>query len=268
MNAAEAKQEFEKLAREHGLGDDQVKAVLQAFENEKFAGAVANGYTRHSEYSRSLDKLKDAEGKLKATEEWYNTQAAPVFKQTTTALETLAKYEALYGKLDDQSSGNRNAAAAAAGITREELEAMLKQRENAVLASVVDYERQMGDMRLGHYQKFNEVLPVKELEKFMREHQITDLERGYELFVKPRVQQVEKDADEKKWATRKEEWEKDFRSRYKLAPEPKAAPTTVFEDLDNARRSKYYNEHDADAKARSAFLDSMKEDWSSQNARQ
>ena len=262
MTAAEAKQEFEKLARDNGLSDDQVKAVLQAFDNEKFAGGVAAGYTRHSEYSRALDKTKDLEGKLVNVEKWYNEQAVPALTNLQQVQANLSKYEALYGKLDDAPPGDKRAAAAAAGISREELDKILEQRTNALTAAVVDYERLMGDIRLGHFQRFNEVLPVKEMEKFMRENQITDLERGYELFAKPRVAELDKAAQTKREKEMREEIERDIRSRYKLPAEPKPPATTPFEDLANARASKDYNEHEADQKARSAFLDSMREDWS------
>ncbi|HLZ39404.1 MAG TPA: hypothetical protein VKQ11_00485 [Candidatus Sulfotelmatobacter sp.] len=262
MTAAEAKKEFAKLAKEHGLSDEQQTAVLQAFENEKFAGAVATGYARHSEYSSALDKKREFEEKLATYEKWYKEQATPAIQFANSKLTALEEYEKRFGKLDDESTpGEKKAAAGAAGLTREEIEKLLEQRNNALSGAFVDYERTMGDIRDEYRDTFGKRLPVGELEKFMREQKITDLQVAYERWTKPQLEEVRTKQREEERKKDREEWERDFRSRNKMPSEQRPEPTTVLEDLTKIRHQKDYNENAQNEEAKEAFLSSMRETW-------
>lgn len=265
MTAAEAKREFEKLAKDHGLSAEQQAAILQAFDNEKFAGAVATGYARHSEYSSALDKVRDLEGTKSQYEAWYKTQALPAMNLANEKLATLAKYEELHGPLDDTSGVGRKAAAAAAGYTREELDNILEQRANAQSGAFVEYERMMADIRDEHREKFGKRLPVGELEKYMRDNKINDLTVAYERWTKPQLETLQKTQREDELKRAKEEWERDFRSRNRLPAEQRPEQTTVLEDLNKIRRSKDYNEGAQNDEAKDAFLSSMREDWAAKS---
>ena len=259
MTTAEAKAEFEKLAKENGIPDDQVSVLLQAFSNEKFAAAVGNGYTRHSEYSSALDKAKNAEKKAQEYEKWYTEQAAPAMGWAKTAAERLQQYEDKFGSLDNATAGEKAAAAAVAGISEEKLNKTLETRMNALSSAFVDYERTMGNLREMHRDQFKSRLPVDDLEKFMRENKITDLERGYELFTKPKLEEVRKNEREEERKRDREEWEKDFRSRNAMPKQQVAEKTTVFEDLKKIQHSKDFDKDEAEANARSAFLNGWNE---------
>lgn len=255
MTAAEAKQEFEKLAKDSGLSEDQVKAVLQAFENEKFAKGVGTGYARHSEYSSAMDKLKNAETKIGQYEEWYSKQAAPAINAAQQIAAKLAAYEGTYGPIETGTTGERKAAAGALGITREELDKILKERSNAESAAFVEYERQMGDIRLDHYARFGEKINMEAFEKFMRENKAVDISSAYRNFVEPRLEEKRGKEFEERIKKERDEAVRDFASRHKIPTEPRPEPTTPFEDLMKLKRDKDYD----DSKAKEAFVTSWNE---------
>jgi|SRR5579864_7490384 len=261
MTAAEAKKEFEKLAKDHGLSAEQTAAVLQAFDNDKFAGAVANGYARHSEYSSALDKVRDLEGTKSQYEKWYNEQALPVLNAANAKLATLAEYEKLHGPLDDASRAGRAAAAAATGLSREDVDKLLKERTDALSGAFVEYERTMANIREEHRDKFGKRLPVEELEQFMREKKINDLTVAYERWAKPQAEALDKTRREEERKKDREEWEKDFRSRNKLASQQHEEPRPVLEELEKIRHSKDYDADTQNDAAKDAFLSTMREDW-------
>lgn len=263
MTAAEAKQEFEKLAKDSGLTEDQMKAVLQAFDNEKFAKGVGTGYARHSEYSSALDKLKNAESKIGQYEDkigqyedWYTKQAAPAITAAQQVAQRLQQYEAQYGPLDDQTVRDRKAAAGALGVTREELDKVLKERSDASTAAFVEYERQMGDIRLDHFARFGEKMDMDKFEKFMRESKSADIPGAYMKYVEPRMEEKRNKDFEDRIKKERDEAVRDFASRHKIPTETRPEPTSPLEDLMKLKRDKDY---DGDSKAKEAFVSAWNE---------
>lgn len=256
MTAAEAKEEFTKLAKDSGLTEDQMKAVLQAFENEKFAKGVGTGYARHSEYSSALDKLRNAESEIEKYQVWYRDQGAPAVTAAQQVWQRLQQYEAQYGPLDDQTVRDRKAAAGALGITREELDKVLKERSDASTAAFVEYERQMGDIRLDHFARFGEKMDMDKFEKFMRESKSADIPGAYMKYVEPRMEEKRNKDFEDRIKKERDEAVRDFASRHKIPTETRPEPTSPLEDLMKLKRDKDY---DGDTKAKEAFINTWNE---------
>lgn len=259
MTAKEAQKEFEKLARDNGLSEQEITNVTQVFGNEKFAGAVANGYARHSEYSSALDKAKAAETRAQSYEVWYNQQALPTLTQ---ANNRLAEYEKLYGPVETPRQAQT--AAVATGLTKEQVEAMLRNDRTAMAEATVDLLKKQGKVQMSHYKTFGELLDIDQLEAHMKQMRQTDIEAGYSSWVAPKAEAKRTEEIEARIKKEREEAIKDYRSRNRVV-ETASRPNSVFHDLKKLQDGKTA-EGQQDQEAEDAFLSAWRDNASSSAA--
>jgi len=258
MTAAEAKEFFKTLAQQNGI---DASSLLQALDNEGFAKEIANGFTRHSEYSQALDKARALEQKYQTDiggwQKWYQEYANPTVAKAAEAQKKLEAYIAAYGEMPDGTPVAQNQArSAVAGLSKEEIADMLKREFQVRDQAYATMSKQLTRLAARHLKDFNEDLDIDQVEKLMDEKHLP-LEAAYREYVSPRMEERAK-VERKDWETKRSaEIERDIRSRFKVPVDAK--PRESVSDIVNPKKpAEGVSEEKA---ARDAFLDA----WSDQN---
>lgn len=255
MTAAEAKEYFKTLAQSKGIDASQ---MLQAFDNEDFAKEVANGFTRHSEYSQALDKARALEQKYQTDvgkwQQWYEGYAKPAVETASKAQQRLEAYIAAYGEMPDGTPANPNQARQAVnGLSKEEIADMLKREFQVRDQAYATMSKQLTRLAARHLKDYNEDLDIDQVEKLMDEKHLP-LEAAYREYVSPRVEERQK-TERRDWETKRtSEIERDIRSRFKIPVDAK--PRESVSDLLNKKAPEGVSEEKA---ARDAFLGAWNE---------
>ena len=255
MTTAEAKEYFKTLAQSKGI---DASSFLQAFENEDFAKEVANGFTRHSEYSQALDKARALEQKYSTDvgkwQQWYEGYAKPAVETAASAQKRLEAYIAAYGEMPDGTQVNQTQARQAVnGLSKEEIADMLKREFQVRDQAYATMSKQLTRLAARHLKDFNEDLDIDQVEKLMDEKHLP-LEAAYREYVSPRMEERAK-TERKDWeAKRTSEIERDIRSRFKVPVDAK--PRESVSELLNKKTPEGVSEEKA---SRDAFLDAWNE---------
>lgn len=138
-----------------------VPADRQAEVREALAPTVevlGAGALRQSDYSRAMDEARQAAERAQAWHQeldaWYAQNAAKLTANPTTTQPTPAANPTL-----TTGSPIQSPATAVAGMTREEIAAMLAEREQAAVAAIVHTNQLSGK----HYATFKEPLDIAKL---------------------------------------------------------------------------------------------------------
>src|SRR5262245_37007027 len=95
--AWDVKKYWQEIAQKAGLPPEEVQAVEAILGKDTVSKAMVDSFVPMPDYSRNLGelngKVKTAEERANAYQDWYNKQAQPVVEQ-------LAKYKETYGELD------------------------------------------------------------------------------------------------------------------------------------------------------------------------
>src|SRR3972149_4309538 len=248
MTREEAKTYFTKLAQDAGLEDAQKDAVLKAFDNDKFVAGATDPLMRHDDYSRKMDELA---GEKKTWAEWYG-KADQAYKTNLAGIETLKRYEQLYGPLEGQQAANNGANV----LTRQEVEQLFAVRDQAYTNLLHNGLRIAQD----HLHRFGAPLDTRELEKFALDRKITDMDRAYELYVTPKLdsQRQKQEADREaamneRIKREREEAVRDYASRNKLPIETGPKPFHTFYDREAPKEGG--SELEQERFARAGFLE-------------
>lgn len=259
MTPQEAKAYFEELARKSGV--DLNVPLSQVLSNDTFLKETSNGIARHSEYSSALDRARNLEQEVNAAktqlgtwDQWYKNYAEPKVSKAEQAEKRLQDYVNQFGELPDGTPvGNRTGAQVTAGMTKEDIDKMFRERDRAYTTMTKQVTRVMAR----HLKDFNEDLDIDAVEKIMDEKGLP-LEAAYKEFVQPRVEERQtKERSEWEKKTR-DEIERDLKSRYKLPVDAK--PRESVSDLLN-RKAPDNMPEELDAK--NAFIDA----WNEQETR-
>lgn len=210
----------QELAKKAGLNEEQVKTLLEAFDNE----TIREGFVMRPDYSRDLDKAA-AKAKDKAEKDakafydnWWSTEAKPAYDKAIALQEQYAKYKQLYGDLEQQNLNDGNNNKPPAGMTQEQIDKLISDK----LAGVNEnYSRTLKEaMRIStqHLKDYGEILDPEELEKFAAEHKYTDIPTAYQNFVAPKLKEKEEAAWQKKLEEAKAEGVKEGRSQAPTFP--------------------------------------------------
>lgn len=222
MSKERARKAFEELCKEAGFGEDDTKLALEKFaDNEKFAEKFTAGFTRHSEYSSALDKLKNLETEMGRNKEWF-TNSWPVVQKS---LEE-AGYVLVNGQLiKSNKQPNNDEGINVEGLTQKQVEEMMEGKlthlRNAFASTMKDGLR----LASRHAAQFKEELDVDALEKIALEKQIP-LQTAYDLYVAPRVEDARKKSEEERLKQGIEEGVKDRLSKMNLPVDLSSASST------------------------------------------
>lgn len=224
---ADLKQYWQELAKKAGLSDEKAKAVLDALGDETVHKAFAEGFVPTSHYHSTLDKQKgEYEGQLKAANEkltgydkWYRETAQPAYTQYQQAFQNLKRYEELYGPIENNADARR--AATATGLTKEEVQKMLEQRDVAYASLSKDIAYATTD----YLQRFKEPLDMDALEKYAIEKNLP-IRQAYKEFVNPKLEEARTTEFEAKLKAAREEGARDALSKHKLPVDTKPREIT------------------------------------------
>jgi hypothetical protein len=183
---------LDTLAQTAGLEDEVKSALKKALGNEKFAKELESGVKRHSDYSRAMDEVRAQTTKLETEKksylEWYDN----ALKVDAAREEELQQYRAGKGGTTTVTPTT----VVNPGFSKKEIE----DREGNLIQIVKQ------GMRLAsrHAAKFGEELDTDALEKLAVEKGL-NLERAYDEYVRPRVEEArQKEFDEKVKLAREE----------------------------------------------------------------
>ncbi len=213
MTKDEAKAHLKELAG--GLSKEQQDAIAAALENEEFSEKVSKGFMLNADYSNNKKAL--AAEKKKAEEEyaqkyqqlskWAQDHDVTI-KQAQSIWDQYNKYVQTVGPLDGvnpPANGNNGAPNGANALTQETFQKMLDEREQRLATGFTGLLKDGISLSGDYYKRYNEALPVEDLDQFLAEQRKTDpslsLKGAYKLFIEPREKEREesrfKDAIEK-----------------------------------------------------------------------
>jgi hypothetical protein len=177
-----------ELAQSSGLTQEQLDLALKVLDNDKFAQGLVDGQSRQSDYSRNMDELRRQKSELDASRtqwtEWYERATANDMNRE----KELQEWRAGQRTKDNpgthgNSGGSSGSGTNGSGLTREELETALKQRD----ALTLNITKQMGRLASRHAAKFGEELDVDAIEKIAIDKGMR-VEQAYDEWIKPRIE--------------------------------------------------------------------------------
>jgi hypothetical protein len=246
MNYEDAKQYFEKLAQDSGLDGDAQSAVLQALENEKFARGVADGFIRHDEYSRGMDKVRSREEELN---KWYNDAAMPAYQTNVRGIEKLRQYETLYG---DLTNGSSPASSSPSTPNREELDRYLEDKFRARDQAYTGLSKTISKITFDYYKRFGEPLDVDEVEKIALSRGMDPMS-AYKEYISPKLEAQQKTEVDAKLKAARDEGYRDALTKHRLPVDTAPKDYNPFFDREVPKTGT--SEVEADRASRSAFLE-------------
>lgn len=235
MNKTELKAYAAELAQ--NLPEEKRAVFLEAFDDEK----IVNAFVPRPDFSRALDE-RDA--RVKQYTEWYEKQAKPAYETNLKGIERLNAYEKAYGPLEEMNPREQHQAAAAAGLTKEELEKILTEKLAERDAAYVGLAKSFSRISQDHMVRFKEPLDVDAVEKFALEKGLP-LDRAYNDYIAPRVEKARNEDIEARIKAAREEGAREARTRAGVPHDAKPSlPHPLFdqkhvkaEELPNAERA-------------------------------
>lgn len=229
MTAQEIAAYWQELAKKAGVPEERVKAVVEALSDETVSKAFAEGFLTQPEYNRGLDKNKseweskvqEASAQAVKLNDWYEKEAKPAYEQNLHGIDTLKKYQELYGALDGTGDSKTNGDPPKDVLTRTELNEELRKRDQ----NVVDLTKTAMRISSDYTNRFKEPMSeekLNELEKLAVDNSIP-LGKAYEMWIAPRVNTMEREALEAKYEKKTVEAVADALSQHNL-PVGSAAP--------------------------------------------
>jgi len=259
MKVDELTSYWQELASKAGLDEAQIKAVGETLGNEQVAKVFVDGFRSASEFSRGLDKnrseweqqLKESNQKVEQLTNWYEQEAKPAYEQNLRGVQTLQRYQELYGSLDGnnmQNNSHPKSDTPTNGLTREEFQKAMEEYGH----KTVDLTKAALLMGGDYQQKFKRPLNQEELAEIERtalENRLP-LDRAYQSWVTPKVRELELSELEAKYKQEKEEAVRDALSKHNLPVDSKPPEYHPFFNP----QSEGNPEADARAASQQAFL--------------
>lgn len=222
---------FTQLFKDAGLSDADLTSAVEKLTKHDKIGSKLNELvkTATEDYHAQLGRVKSLEVKAAELNEWYG-KANPEYQRAMAELTTLKTQIATLtggggggGTGDDTGNGDGEL------VSKKDLDAMLRDRD-AAYASVI---KETARVSSRHAAQFHEELDVDAVEKIAGEKKLS-IQAAYTEYVRPRVEQQQKEAQEKWKTDTREEIERDVRSRYRLPVD--AAPPATAPIFDQSRQ--------------------------------
>ena len=265
MNKEEAKAYALKIAKESGVADDAATQIAAAFDNEKFFGAfvprpevdraLSGEQAKYREFASRNDYLE---------KEWYPA-AKRAHDQALAVAGKLAKYQQLYGEIDETDPAAVRRAAAVTGVSKEDVLGLLNEQLSTATSNLGQNFLEYTDIREDYMDRFKKRLPRAEFESYVTEQRkkgnSNSISAMYDQWVRPqadaatphRFSEEELKARDKRIA---EEATRDYASRHKLPAADRPREAHVL--FDRIEKDKNGNDHKPHSNAgRDAFLDAI-----------
>lgn len=217
LNEAEFTSVVEKLTKHDKLGPELDKLVKTATEDYNAQlGRVRSLETEATTLKQKAQELND----------WYG-KANPEYQRAMTELARVQGELVKLGGGGSTGAGDGNGDGEV--VSKKDLDAILRDRDVAYASVIKDTAR----MASRHAAQFHEELDVDAVEKIAGEKKLS-ITAAYSEYIRPRVEQQDKEAKEKWKTDTREEIERDVRSRYKLPVD--AAPPATAPIFDQSRQ--------------------------------
>jgi hypothetical protein len=199
-----------------GLGDDVLKQVLSAFDDDKALKAFTDNFKPLPDYSHDMDQVREKTKADKDAEykEWYD-QEQKKYQEYVNGMAELEQFRRVSGN----PSGREGAQ-----MTQAEIDKLVEAKLQASLESVLSRRDQaylsFRDADFDHMKRFNKPMDRVAFEKTWKEHPEWggDLFNAYEKWISP---EVEKQRETEMNAKMEQKYQEGIRDGYSR----KALPT-------------------------------------------
>lgn len=251
MNRAEAKAYFSNLAQKENLSGAEIDTIIKSFDDEKLAKVILDAFVPRPEYSSALNtKQAEAEAAVKEQKrllDWYEKEGKPAYETNKQGIDKLQKYIEMYGELENAT--DRRNAAAATGLTKEEVQKMLQDGLQEQAGRTVSLVKMATRLGIDHYKTFQETLDVDALEKIALEKGLP-LEVAYKELVGPKLEERREAAFKKQLDDKYKEGLRDARTKGDIPGDTKSKEPNLLTD-----RVQIPDKTDPDKMSRAAFFD-------------
>lgn len=203
---------FSEMCKEAGMDEAQTAAILAVAKNEKLAPKLAETIRRSTDdFNAMHGRVKAAETKVAGYDAWYQ-DAQTKYATTVSELEALRQRATNPNPQNPQTPPNFDTSKF---IAKDDVLAMLNERDNRVAGAM----KEVGRIASRHAAMFGEELDTDAIEALAIEKRlgITD---AYNLFVKPRVDERNTEAQKKRDQQIRDEAVRDFASKRNLPADP------------------------------------------------
>lgn len=197
---------------------DRRSDIEATLKDESISNVLAERVMARSEFSRQMDSLsqereefqrqvQEARTNIDGWANWYQSAV----QEQATLQEKVAQYEALYGGLDDASGSEKREAAQAMGLTKEQLDAELRHRDEMAIR----FADVLTDLKLDYKDRFGGRLDTKALTDYAMQHSMP-IDAAYREMIAPELEKKREAELEEKIKRAREEGEREALSRHNL----------------------------------------------------
>jgi len=256
--ASDLKQYAQDLFKKAGVPKDKMDAILEALGDDTVQKAFKEGFvetpTHHSEFDRFKGEQtrarEAAEQEASRLKEWYSKEAQPAYEQVKANWNALQEYQRLYGPIE--TPGQQRAAAAAVGLTKEQVDEMVKAEQNQMAARTVGLVKDVAYVTTDYLQRFKEPVDLDALEAAALKSGLP-LRQAYKEFISDKVEAQRTVEFEAKLKAAREEGARDALSKHKLPVDSKPSEPHPF--YDQTETPKEMNEQQQERHSKEAFLE-------------
>ena len=257
---ADLKQYWQDLAKKAGVSEEKMKAISEALGDDTVAKAFKDGFVETPTHHSTLDRLKgEWEGKATKAEQdatalrdWYAKTGKPAFDQFGTLTSKLQAYEQTYGAIDGAADVRQ--AAHATGLTKEQVEAIVSEKESARNQGVVNLLKDVSYVTADHLTRFKEPVDIDALEAFAVKSGLP-LRQAYKEFVNPKVEEQRNTEVEARVKAAREEGARDALSKHQLPVETRPKEAHLF--FDRTEKPAAVTELQAERQSRESFMETF-----------
>lgn len=201
-----------------------LQSINPAFEDllkdEKVSAKLKEGVLARSDYSSQMDSLRaerenfanevaEARQKIEGWQKWYGDTS----REVASTHDKLKQYEELYGALE--ADGNNRRAATRMGVSKDELETMLAERERQRDIAALKIADDLSDIKIDFDRRFKETLDTTDVYRIAGERQV-DLKTAYNIHIADRVKEQETEALKVQIKREREEAVAEYAAAHKL----------------------------------------------------
>ncbi len=242
-----------------GLGDDVLKQVLGAFDDDKALKAFTDNFKPLPDYSHDLDdvRAKTKAEKDKEYKDWYDGEMQK-YDAYSAGLSELEEYRKRF-----RSANPGNSPGEGSGMTQDEINKLVDAKLQTTLsetlsrrdAAVLD----LLEVREFHMSKFKSSLDVKTFESQWKEHPEWggSLKQAYKSFIEPEVRKTEEAEWTKKIEDRYQEGLRDGVSRKQLPTDYQ--PKTFSPMFDRKEDVAKLGDAEQERHSREAFFEGLRD---------
>ncbi len=211
-------------------------AIKEILADEKVSTKLRDGVLARADYSSKMDEFRtsqesfatevaEARQKIEGWQKWYGDTST----QVATIQKKLTQYEKTYGDLEDDNTGH---AAKRMGVSKEELETVIEERNRARDVAALKFADDLTDIKIDYRDRFKEKLDTEAVYKIAGEKGI-DLNTAYNLHIKDRVEELRNKDVEDRIQKARDEAVSEYASKHHLPTVDHRSDMTHVLDVQN-----------------------------------